>query len=92
MKFAPDGGEVHADLEVEGRMAKLTVRDSGPGVEAEHRERLTERFFRAPGSEAVAGTGLGLALVQAIVTAHQGTLEFIDDGGGFAAVVRLPLV
>ena len=92
LKFAPERGEVRAELEIEGRMAKLTVRDSGPGVEAEHRERLTERFFRAPGSEAVAGTGLGLTLVQAIVAAHQGTLEFANEGGGFAAVVRLPLV
>jgi signal transduction histidine kinase len=91
LKFAPAGGEVRVDLEVEGRTAKLTVRDSGPGVDAEHRERLTERFFRAPGSESVAGTGLGLTLVQAIVAAHQGTLEFVDEGGGFAAVVRMPL-
>ena len=72
-------------------MAKLTVRDSGPGVDPEHRGRLTERFFRAPGSEAVAGTGLGLTLVDAIVTAHHGTLEFIGDGEGFAAVVQLPI-
>lgn len=91
LKFAPEGGEVKVDLEVEGQMAKLTVRDSGPGVEAEHRERLTERFFRAPGSEAVAGTGLGLTLVQAIVAAHQGTLEFGGDDSGFAAVVTMPL-
>lgn len=91
LKFAPEGGEVRADLEVEGRTAKLTVRDTGPGVDTEHRERLTERFFRAPGSEAVAGTGLGLTLVQAIIAAHQGTLEFVDEGGGFAAVVKMPL-
>lgn len=91
LKFAPEGGEVRADLEVEGSFAKLTVRDTGPGVEAEHRDRLTERFFRAPGSEAVAGTGLGLTLVEAIVSAHQGTLEFSSDNGGFSAFMRLPL-
>lgn len=91
LKFAPEGGEVRVDLEVEGQMAKLTVRDSGPGVGIEHRERLTERFFRAPGSESVAGTGLGLTLVQAIVAAHQGTLEFAGDDEGFAAVVKMPL-
>ena len=92
LKFAPEGGEVRADLEVEGSMAKLTVRDSGPGVEPEYHGRLTERFFRAPGAESVAGTGLGLTLVQAIVAAHQGTLEFADEGEGFAATVRIPLV
>ena len=91
LKFAPVGGEVRVDLGAEGRMATLTVRDSGPGVGPEHRERLTEQFFRAPGSETVTGTGLGLTLVQAIVAAHQGTLEFVDDDAGFAAVVRIPL-
>ena len=91
LKFAPEGGEVRVDLEVDGKAAKLTVRDSGPGVEAEHRERLTERFFRAPGSEAVVGTGLGLTLVQAIVAAHQGMLDFGDEDEGFAAVVKMPL-
>lgn len=72
-------------------MAKLTVRDSGPGVADEHRSRLTERFFRAPGSESVAGTGLGLTLVQAIITAHKGRLEFVDEAAGFAAILWLPL-
>ena len=91
LKFAPNEGEVRVDLEVEGRMAKLTVRDSGPGVADEHRSRLTERFFRAPGSESVAGTGLGLTLVQAIITAHKGRLEFVDEAAGFAAILWLPL-
>lgn len=90
LKFAPEGGEVRVDLEAEGQTAKLTVRDSGPGVEVAHRERLTERFFRAPGSEAVAGTGLGLTLVESIIAAHYGTLEFADQGGAFAVVARIP--
>ena len=91
LKFAPPKGEVRADLEVEGPMAKLTMRDSGPGVDQEHHNRLTERFFRAPGSEGVAGTGLGLTLVEAIVTAHKGRLEFAGDARGFAAIIWLPL-
>ena len=67
------------------------VPGSGPGVDEEFRSRLTERFFRAPGSEGVAGTGLGLTLVQAIVNAHRGLLEFHDVDGDFAVIVRLPL-
>ena len=91
IKFAPERGEVRADLEVEGRMAKLTVLDNGPGVEEADRARLTERFFRAPGSEMVAGTGLGLTLANAIVTAHQGSLNFEGSAGRFAAILRLPV-
>lgn len=89
IKFAPEQGEVRVDLAIEGPMAKLTVRDNGPGVDDVHRSRLTERFFRAPGSEKVAGTGLGLTLVNAIATAHQGKLSFDGTAGRFEATLRL---
>lgn len=91
IKFAPVGGEVRAELDVQGSMAKLTVRDNGPGVDEAHRARLTERFFRAPGSEDVVGTGLGLTLASAIAAAHQGELTFDGIAGRFEAILRLPL-
>lgn len=91
IKFSPQEGEVRVDLEVQGPMAKLTVRDNGPGVNGAHRARLTERFFRAPGSEKVAGTGLGLTLANAIANAHQGRLEFAGTAGRFEAILCLPM-
>lgn len=91
LKFAPDGGEVRAYLDVDGAMVRLSICDNGPGVDEEFRHKLAERFFRAPGSEAVAGTGLGLSLANAIVEAHNGTLSFAGGPGAFAAVMRLPM-
>jgi signal transduction histidine kinase len=91
LKFAPEGGEVCVSLEVDRTTARLVVTDDGPGVDEDARSRLTERFFRAPGSEAKAGTGLGLALAKAIAEAHDGELSFPVTKSGFTAVLCLPL-
>ena len=91
IKFAPPGGSVRARLQVAGSMAVLRVSDTGPGVAPEHWERLTERFYRAPGSETAAGTGLGLTLAHAIANAHQGKLSFAGEPGEFEAIMQLPL-
>ena len=90
IKFAPQGGEVGVELAIDGAIAKIVVADNGPGVDEEHHSRLAERFFRAPGSEKVAGTGLGLTLVNAIAGAHDGLLTFGRTPGGFYAMLSLP--
>lgn len=70
---------------------RLTVRDQGPGIAIEDQERIFGQFERAPGSQNVAGMGLGLWLVRRIVTAHGGTVN-IDSvpGRGAAFSVLLP--
>ena len=90
IKFAPDGGEVRADLTADRSGASLIISDNGPGVPEEHRSRLTERFFRAPGSEAKAGTGLGLTLANAIAEAHGGAIAFSGASAGFQVTMSLP--
>ncbi|WP_428684372.1 ATP-binding protein [Sphingopyxis sp.] len=70
----------------QGRIA-IEVADTGPGIAADQRERVTERFFRGPQTAGQPGTGLGLALVSAIVAAHKWTLEIDDAGPG--ALIRI---
>jgi signal transduction histidine kinase len=75
------------------RTAELTVADDGPGIPAEDRERVFERFGRldeARGRE-TGGTGLGLAIAREIVQRHGGSIA-VDTGaaGGARFVVRLP--
>jgi two-component system phosphate regulon sensor histidine kinase PhoR len=74
--------------------ARVSVRDYGPGIAAEHLPRLTERFYRVDVGEsrALGGTGLGLALVKHILNRHQGRLS-IDSppGEGATFTARLPL-
>ncbi len=83
-----DLGEEEGDLEA-GRYVRLRVRDSGPGMDAETRQRIFEPFFttKAEGQ----GTGLGLALVQGIVEDHGGALSVQSaPGSGSVFEVLLP--
>jgi K+-sensing histidine kinase KdpD len=94
-RFAP------ADTPITVRVSKeesglVTVRviDSGPGVEAEMRERVFERFVRgdSKGDQAQsAGTGLGLAIVKGLVEAHAGSVALEESPDGVGAVFRLTL-
>ena len=74
--------------------ARVSVRDYGPGIAAEHLPRLTERFYRVDVGEsrALGGTGLGLALVKHILNRHQGRLTIDSkEGEGATFTTRLPL-
>jgi PAS domain S-box-containing protein len=67
----------------------LRVRDNGPGIPAELRERVFEPFFTTK-SEGV-GTGLGLAVSRSIARDHGGELTLLDDGGGACLCLQLPV-
>jgi two-component system, OmpR family, phosphate regulon sensor histidine kinase PhoR len=74
--------------------ARVSVRDYGPGISAEHLPRLTERFYRVDVGESRAqgGTGLGLALVKHILNRHHGRLSIESrEGEGATFTVRLSL-
>ncbi|MBG0814774.1 cell wall metabolism sensor histidine kinase WalK [Planomonospora sp. ID82291] len=93
----PEGTPVRVLLRAEDGAAVVEVADEGPGLTAEQRERVFERFYRvdsARGRRAPedGGSGLGLAIVAAMVEAHGGTVS-VDSapGEGAAFSVRLPL-
>jgi two-component system sensor histidine kinase MprB len=80
-------------VEVGLRNGELTVRDHGPGIAAEDRDRIFDRFYRAPAARALPGSGLGLAIVREVAEAHGGTVSAEpapDDGGGALFRLRLP--
>ncbi|MBC5783351.1 phosphate regulon sensor histidine kinase PhoR [Ramlibacter sp. USB13] len=78
VRYTPGGGtvEVQARTGEDGRL-ELAVRDSGPGIAADHLPRLTERFYRVDRSRSreSGGTGLGLAIVKHVVQRHGGELR-----------------
>jgi signal transduction histidine kinase len=86
----PDGGEVVVRLGVQGRFARLTVTDNGPGIAPALLDEVFQPFRRA--SAGTDGTGLGLALVRRYVTAMGGRVWLESDGEhGTTAVMELPL-
>ncbi|MFN8108500.1 MAG: HAMP domain-containing sensor histidine kinase [Thermoleophilia bacterium] len=66
----------------------VTVRDHGPGVPAEDRDRVFARFWRSPSARSRVGTGLGLAIVRQVALSHGGDVR-VDDAPGGGAVFRL---
>ncbi len=76
-----------------GGWAEVSVRDDGPGVPADERERIFDRFYRvdAHRSREGGGTGLGLAIVARLVNERGGTITVGDASPGSVFSVRLPL-
>jgi two-component system sensor histidine kinase MprB len=78
-KWSPAGG----DVEVTVRDGAVTVRDHGPGIEADDLPFVFDRFYRAPAARGLPGSGLGLAIVRQVAEAHGGTVTAeAADGGG----------
>ncbi len=94
LTHTPSGTPVAVRVSTDALHAVVEVADSGPGIAAEDRPRVFERFFRTDSSRtrASGGTGLGLSIVHALVAAHRGTVS-VDEtpGGGATFRVSLPL-
>ncbi|HZL81371.1 MAG TPA: HAMP domain-containing sensor histidine kinase [Demequina sp.] len=87
------GGAVYVEVTGEPGVARVTVRDTGEGIAAEHLPRVFDRFFRvdAARDRAHGGSGIGLSIARAIANAHGGTLIATSDGAGTGATFSLTL-
>jgi signal transduction histidine kinase len=90
-KYTPAGGRVLVAVSTGENGVELTVADSGPGIPAADRPRVTERFVRLEASRNSPGTGLGLSLVAAVAHFHNAEL-LLDDNHptGLKAILRFP--
>lgn len=77
LRYAPRGSEVTVSVRSRGDAVELGVLDSGPGIPADHRARVFERFQRIPG-DPTPGSGVGLHIVSKIVERHRGTIALED--------------
>ncbi|HEY7293980.1 MAG TPA: PAS domain S-box protein [Dehalococcoidia bacterium] len=95
VKYSPNGGEIRIGvaLDPDGPFAALRVTDQGLGIPAADLPRVFERFYRAGNvSDAIAGSGIGLAAVRQIVERHGGSVSVESEvGRGTTFTVRLPL-
>ncbi len=94
VKFSHDDGVVEVGVLRVGDRVEVAVRDHGIGIPRADLDRLGTRFFRASNamSNEIAGTGLGLRIVQTIVDKHAGEVVIESaEGEGTTVVVRLPV-
>ena len=93
VKYGPVGQMIGVSLRAAGDRARISVADEGPGIPSEERARIWEPFHRLPrdSNSAVAGSGIGLALVRTLVAAHSGTVGVGSvAGGGSCFFVEVP--
>jgi signal transduction histidine kinase len=94
IKFTKPGGRVDVALEVRGRDAVVTVKDTGIGVSEAHLGRIFEKFYQVDPSSTreYGGAGMGLAVCKALVEAHGGTIGVHSQPGqGSSFYFTLPI-
>lgn len=90
IKYSPPGGAIAIDLLQDGENAYVLVRDQGRGISPEDLENVKLKFFKGKG--AVRGSGIGLAVVDEIMTALDGSVDLASElGKGTTVTLRLPL-
>jgi two-component system, OmpR family, sensor kinase len=93
LKHTPPGTAIDVSAQVQGGEAVVSVRDHGPGLDAEALEHVFDRFWQQDPARAGAGAGLGLPIVAAVAAEHDGTVTAANaPGGGAVFTLRLPLV
>ena len=88
VRYTREGEAIWLGSSLIGDRARLWVRDEGPGIDDEDRERIFNRYARADASSD--GLGLGLSIVQAIAEAHGGQVE-LDSRPGLGATFTIVL-
>ncbi len=85
LKFTPEKGTITLSSAVVGNLVGVTVRDSGPGVPPEDREKIFDRFFTADRAHTSGkGTGLGLSICRRIMDMHGQSIRLLDTKEGAA--------
>jgi signal transduction histidine kinase len=88
VKYTPDGGKIKITLSDSADSAVFSIRDNGIGIPEAELPLVFERFYRADKSRNrnTGGSGIGLAIVKSIITAHGGTIDVdsrLDEGSDF---------
>lgn len=91
VRYSPPGSPVTVAVYRSGESIDIVVEDEGPGIRTADRDHIFEKFFRGGASRSIRGTGLGLWISEAIVTAHHGTIDAENrESGGSRFRVSLP--
>lgn len=92
-RYCRAGDTVTVEVAAADAQAQLVVSDTGPGISEDDLPHVFDRLWRGRGADRVGGSGIGLAVVRELVTAHGGRVEAASDGrSGTRITVFLPLV
>lgn len=90
LKYTSSGGGISVDAGVKDDMVYISVTDNGCGIPAEHLPNVTKKFYKA--NYLKRGSGIGLAIVDEIVSLHDGSLKIIsEEGFGTTVIVNIPV-
>lgn len=83
IKYTPAGGRIEISIENDKKhnLVSVSVHDNGKGIHAEDIDKVTQKFYKGKGSKR--GSGIGLALVKEIVTAHGGEFKVESEYGQY---------
>ena len=88
IKYTPAQGEISIRASKQGQAWSVEIADNGPGIPASERDKVVQRFYRMDQSRTTPGSGLGLALVYAVLKLHKLDLVFADNSPGLLVKVQ----
>jgi signal transduction histidine kinase len=93
LKYSEEGAEIRLSLREIGNQVEVEVRDTGIGIPPDQIEHIFDRFRQipGPGTRRQAGLGLGLSIVDQLVSAHEGSVRAESDGPGHGTAVKVTL-
>lgn len=89
IKYTPEQGNITIKAFKESKKWHIEISDNGPGIPEAEYEKVTQRFYRLDQSRSTPGSGLGLALVYAVLKLHQLELSFSDNKPGLSVRVTI---
>ena len=91
IKYTPAKGKIVVGLSQQHNEAVITIADNGPGIPEDEREKVFRRFYRLDQSRSTIGNGLGLSMVSAVISMHEGEITLSDNNPGLVTTIRIPL-
>jgi len=91
VKYTSEGGAIELSMSCDERHVEIHINDNGIGMHDDEFNKVFQRFYRVEKSRNMAGNGLGLSLVSAVVALHKGQVTLHHNNPGLQVVIRLPL-
>ncbi|MBL8162151.1 MAG: HAMP domain-containing histidine kinase [Anaerolineae bacterium] len=92
IKFTPENGSIRLSVRQRGAYAEVEVQDTGIGIPPEDLPYIFNRFHRGRNATAYAGSGIGLAIVKAVIERQQGQVQVQSNSNGTQFLLRLPTI